>query len=93
MENDAANQLHVKRSFSEYTVGRLGYGSKCVRKNIVECFSVCKSVFKVGCCISQLLIAHTTVFVCELLDFFYYRQNFADLTIAVASDNRVYKLH
>ena len=93
MENNTAYQLHMKRSFTKNTVGSLGYDGKCIRKDIVKRFSVCKSFFEVGCCVAQLFIAHLAIFVCKRLDFFYYRQNFTDLTIAVAPDNRVYKLH
>ncbi len=62
VQHDAAQNLHGEMTHPEHTVRGFPAGSKCVRENIVQGFSVGKAFLECGGLCFQFCVGHGTVF-------------------------------
>ena len=81
VKNNTADKLYIKVTHTENTGTCLTANSECVRKNIVKCFSVCKSFFKNRSLCCKLLIIHALVFIFQIIDFVNYLAEFFNLVL------------
>ena len=93
MQNDAAEQLHIKGALAEHAPVCLANDGKCVGQDVVERFSAGESLFE--CCglCAQLLVGHSGVFRRKCLNLICDYFQFLDLMVAVGAENFCDKSH
>ncbi len=86
MKDDAAHELHFKRTLAQHTPVCLAYQRERVGQYIVKCFARREPSLQFRRHSAQFFVAQRFICVAQRLDLFNVRHDFADLPITVTAE-------
>ena len=93
MQHDTTDELYRIMFHVQHTFCRLTYGSKCLRKDIIQGFTVCKTLLEDTGIITQFLIGLCLHGRTQRFDFIHNRIDHLQFPLAVGAKYFFYEIH